>query len=332
MNSNFAYRVVHRSNNYRLAAALIGLVLVIGAGVLSRRYLENLFSGPFVLDRSEILAAGRASDFPKYYLTISGDEVIDTGYQYVTEYDDGREKIDSYYVALALTDRLLLVETKDADFVTEYTGALVSISDEIQREIIGDLESEFPELRGIFLPFMLDTGDFRTNGFIGLGVGTAIVVVCLWWGLTAANRIDNPKKHPFLRDIARFGDTDAVLDQIESELTLSSDSVGKLKMTRNWLVYETNVLLFVTRHRDVMWVYKKVVQHGAGRQHTAVLWDRYGKSVSITGKENVVNAALVAVSHYAPWAIRGYDGETEHAWKYQRRAFIVRVDEERSGQ
>jgi hypothetical protein len=188
-----------------------------------------------------------------------------------------------------------------------------------RREVVDGLESAYGELRGMILPHMLDTGNFRTPGFIGLGVGLVVFLLCAWGISRVMARSSDPSRHPIIRKLARYGDAHTIATQIDYEVNHEkSQTVDGLRFTRSWFVRASSSSLDVMRLDDIVWVYKKVIQHRTnfiptGKTYAALIWDRHGKHMEISGKQKKVDAILQGTLHLRPGCGR-YDQQLQNIW------------------
>jgi hypothetical protein len=336
MNTTFVDDVVNRSNRNLLIISLLALVILIGAEVATFRYFYNFFRGPQPIDAETLLTIEDPEALQQYYVTVEDMDAYDTGFQYVTE-NNGNESIDQSYLLLDLNERWLLTrvsgELADPDNLeSTYTGGLIPISDEIQREVVDVIYEDEPDLEGIFLPYMLDATDFRTPGYLGLIVAAVVLVLSLAGLFTTLRRMSNPASHPAVKSLSRFGDPNTVAQQIELEMASEHPQVGNLHFTRNWMVHKQSASMEAMRYRDVVWAYKRVTQlrtYGipTGKTFNIHIFDRFGKSITPSAKELQVDEALSGIAQRAPWAFIGYDGELEKAWKKQREQVISVIDQ-----
>lgn len=336
MTTNFIHGIIRRSNFYQFLLALVIIIAVIGAAVLARNFYYNLFSGPFDISKQSMLKLKSPDGLSQYYVTIKGDDVIDTGYQQVSR-NYGIETGHESYVALMLDDQFLLVQVSgEASDSIQYSGAIQSIPSDVQREVLDQIIAEVPEVKGRFLPVMLGAGDFRLPGFLAVGATVLVALGGLYLLARVIQRMTDPSTHPIMRGLARFGDAEQTADQIEGEMNQDHPTVGKkTHLTRNWLIHRTGSTLQATRLSDITWMYKHVTQHRTnfiptGKTFKALIWDRSGVCIEIQGKEKEVLAAMEAVAQRTPWSIIGYKPELEQAWKKDRSRFIAAVDQRRS--
>jgi hypothetical protein len=333
MPSDFVTNIIRRSNRNLLLWSLLGIIAVAVGVILGLNYLQNFIQGPYTVDKQEILNIKDLGSQQKTFITLKGDDMVDTGYYHYTQKKGSSvENVDAYYGALLLEDRYLLVKTgqKVDEKTTTYTGGLVAMSSKEQSQIIGDIEQENPDLKGVFLPYMLDTGDFRTPGYIGLAVGGVVLLLSLF-GLSRFAGRSNPLNHPIMKRLAKFGDAEQVASQIDMEMSGDHPKAGNAHFTRSWLVQATGASLNATRFNDIMWVYKKITQHRTngiptGKTYSVLIWDRYGQCITINAKENVINEVIDATLNRAPGAIGGFNKEIETMWNKNRDQFITTVD------
>jgi hypothetical protein len=338
MNENIIQKVIGRSNLNRILLCILGIVIVFGLAALNTRYFYNFFGGPFNAVPADLIAARSASDPQKYWLQVTGEQLINTGVQSITTSKSGTKTVNTTYFALVLDKRLMLVEIdgdQQADTMPpSLTGWLEDITNDEKTKIIQDIETEYPDLKGSFLSFKLQTGDFRTSGIIGLIVGAIVLGFCLW-GIVAVIRYSiDPEAHPILKALARFGPLDFVTHQIETELSAPHTTLGQLHLTGNWLVFAAKSSLSATRYADVVWFYKHITTQRyygipISKTYTAMLYDRYGAQISMIAgrKEKAADEMLHAIYERAPWAVAGFTKDIETAWKKDRAAFLAAVEQ-----
>jgi hypothetical protein len=313
---------------------MLGLLIVFLGVVLNARYLFNMFLGPFDTTQANVLALNDANDTFRYYMNLEGDDHADTGYTYVNKSDSGKETIEYYYHVLVLGDKFLLVKTKQAEIDNRQTGALVDMPSDVQKEVITQLEVEVPQIKGAFLPMMLDATDFRTGGFIGLAVAAVIALLSAIGVLLAFYRFANPEAHPAMKALARYGTLATVTNEINMEMSNPHEQVGKkIHFTRSWLVSTASGLQAMP-YRDMIWCYKQVTQHRTngiptGKTYAAFVNDRHGTSINIPGKEKEINQLLEFAMRSSPGVVTGYSDELSNLWRKDRARFAAAVDERR---
>jgi hypothetical protein len=338
MIDGFIEEQIRRNNRNQIIWAALFLVVVIGAFLLAGNYYYNFFFGPFKVDASQV-AAYQAGNLPQqYYITVTGRDVEDTGYDMYHTDSNGNKTTDASYLALLVGDRLLLVKVPPntiQNATTTMTGALRDLPSEEQSYIIQNLESQYPDIKGAFLPVMLDATNFKTGGTVGLVLGILAIGVCLFFLIRGLMRSD-PDKHPFMKQLARYGQPEFISSSIDMEMAGEHTRIGSLHISPHWLVQTSLTVMKVMRMEDLVWEYKHVLQHRTygiptAKTFTAIICDRNGMSISVGAREAVIDQLLIAVKQYAPWMIAGYTKELANAWRKDRAQLIAAVDANKQG-
>ncbi|HEX2623177.1 MAG TPA: DUF6709 family protein [Phototrophicaceae bacterium] len=333
-------QVVRRSNLNRFLTGIITFAIIAAIVVVSLRYYANFFNGPTEVSFAQLLDVPSDTLKDWDWVTVEGDETVDTGYQYINTSSSGSETVENSYAALWMEDHLLLVklqgEIKDEDDLpTTFSGALTSIPSDVQREVMDEILDDEPDLKDVFFPLMLDTDDYRRGGFLGF-VGLGVLLIFSGFMLiTVFRRIGSPESHPIMKGLSRFGHLDSVIPQLESELNTEHPIVGKFHFTRNWVVQKTVANLQAVPYQDVVWVYQKTTRQRvngvpAGRRFSLMLNDRYGKLIEYQTKEKIVQEIMQNIAQRAPWAVVGYSDEIEKIWRTDRAKFVASVDQRKS--
>jgi hypothetical protein len=330
--------IIRRStaNQFLMAVALVGIVIF---GVVSGiNYYYNLFNGPFEMSENTLLGLESLQGLQEYFVTVEGDEAFDTGYQMVTKWNGLVETGHMNYGALLFDDQLLLYSTRSELGETPnpvVTGALTPI-DTDAREVLEELYSELPELRGEFLPFMLeDDSSFQYMGIAGIGFEIASVLGAGLLTYRGVRFLQSPNNHPIMKSFQRYAhNSERAAQHLQQEMDTEHTKIGKLHLTRNWLAHVQYSNITAMLFKDVVWVYRKTTQHRtngipSGKTHAAIFYDRYGTCIEIKAKEKVVNEMLTAVAERSPFAFMGYDQNLERAWKSQRETIVQTVDQRR---
>lgn len=332
MDNSFINSILRRANRTMLRNSILVLTIIAVLVVLSWRYWLNFFAGPLPMTHAQLIAITDLGSQTRYYVTITGT-IQDTGYQLVSHDSNGsNEKVEANFGALPLQDKFMIVKTSDATFKNTYTGPLMDVSADVNQHVVAGVERDTPDLKGSFLPFMLDaTADFRVPGYVALVVGGVALLLSLRAVLTTFARGTNPASHPIMRGLARFGPLDQIKANIDAEAMTPYQTIGATKFTENWVLNTGSMTLNAMRLGDVIWVYKKVTQHRTngiptGKTYNVQAFDRYGGGMSIAGKQNVIDETLQTIYQRAPWIISGYNAELEKAWKTNRQAMIAAVD------
>ena len=328
-------KAVNRTNRNLILASLLCFVIVAGAIVIGISYWVTLITGPKLLSHDELLAI-QSVDFLPTLVTVQTEESFDTGYeQYVIE-DNGSRTSEHYYIAMLINeDRFLLVEAPPEDPEITYTGALINIPSDVRHDIVDALIREFPDLDGLFLPVMLTTADHTSGGWIGLVVLGVILVVGIVGLMRWIVREFDVSKHPIYKGLARYGDPERVIKQIESEMVLGSEKVGKLQLTPKWAIASTATTFDAIFLKDAVWMYKMVTQHRTngiptGKSFKVLIYDKHGHLMEVPTNKNAVDTMLGEIYQRAPWIITGFSDELQNMWKdHQGRMQMIAEAESR---
>lgn len=341
MTSNLVLSAVRRANRNAMIWSTLGLAVLAVVGALTLRYYINMFSGPRAVSASELIQITNPDTENRYYVSVDGEKALDTGVQMVSRSRrSGTERVTANYVALVVEDRLLVVKTPNElpssndQIPTHYEGALVAMPSDIQREVVSDIEAHVPELKGRFLPYMLDAGSFNTGGIIGLVLMVPLLLLCVFVIVRAVQRNSDPSKHPFVSRLKRFGDPAVVSSEIEAEMQSAHPQLGDVHVTRNWMVMATKSHFQAMRLSDMVWMYKQVTQRRvngipAGKSYAAHLFDSHGMKIEIPGKEEAVDQVIGQVYAAAPWVLAGYNADIQKAWNKDRASLVAAVAQRR---
>ncbi len=330
-------RTLRRSNRILLFFGVLSLVISVAVIALTTvPYFVGKFTGPTPITDKEVINARVNFVQPLYFREVTGQEMLDTGYEeYTYDSDTGRRvSTDYYFGALYMGgDRYLLVRTPESidESQNTYVGSLVEIPGDVQREVVDDLLRELgADAANVqFLPVMLSTSDNQVMCYIG----TAIVAVMLLFGIWATyhgiQRSRDPYKHPALKKLGRYGEISFVIGDIEGELRMADAPVAKrLYVTRNWIASAYGNNFQAMRLDDLVWLHKYSTRSRYGTNHFARFYDRHGVLMGLQGRRSEdVDQMLQAVYDRAPWAIAGFSPDVEKAWKQDRQQLIAAVDQ-----
>ncbi len=320
-------RAVARSNLTILLISLVVLIPALIIGALSTvPYFSAKFNGGQVFRAKEL--ANYNGSLPVYFAQITGSKMIDTGYY----------KDSTHFGALTLGDRVLLMElpTDVVETQTSYTGSLYPMTSEYQDKVISGIETDEPNVKGVFLPFYLSVSDASEFSWNSGAVGLIIAIVGSLCGLVLViSRLLQPARHPIWKRLRRYNtDTEQLLDSIDADLGRGSEALGKVTVSRDWIVFGNGGNFNVMRVADVTWMYMSVVTQRAygiavGKTYSAYLWDQYGVNIQALDKEARVKEILGGIAQRAPWAEIGYSAELQKAWRKEQTAFVARIAERR---
>ena len=217
-------------------------------------------------------------------------------------------------------------------------GSLEKFTSEEQTEIIDDLVAEEPMLEGVFLPYLLRTGNFRAGGLIGLVLGGLAALGCViglgMFMRRNADPIDPPHPQvaePLWADWFTTG-------RIDAEMAGEHTTLAKnFHLTKNWLVYSPAGKFDVMRFEDLAWLYMHVTSHKSyeitvGKTFAVMAYDKFGAQAQMVvgNKEQPAQEVIQAIGQRAPWAMGGFSAELNKAWKKDRENFLAEVEKRKA--
>ncbi len=215
----------------------------------------------------------------------------------------------------------MLVKAPADNHQLQFTGTLTAIPVEVSNGAVRRWDEKHPDLKGAYLPFMLDATGFRTKGdnlLVAAGeVGFGILGLVLV-GIPLRRKMQ-PENHPLLAQLAKYGGLQDVRMRIDSEMR--SEGGGE----------KTNVMAT----RDVVWAYPKVTKHyhsgiPTGKTYSAIIRDSKGQSVEISGKKDSVPKMLESLQRRMPWVLIGFSKELEALWLREKPKFLQLIEQRRA--
>ena len=312
-------------------STLLGLLLAAGW-----RDTYNFIFGPFPVQSSELVSIWNPDAPRRFFLRVQGEESFATGMQEVDA--SNHDKVRAEIIALVVNKRLLLVKTPADNHQLQFTGTLTTVPAEVLHGAVRRWDEKHPDLKGAYLPFMLDATGFRKgdNLFLAIaGAGLGALAVFLM-GIPLLRQFQ-PEGHPLLAQLAKYGGLQDVRMRIDSEIRSEGggEKFGAMQITSNWLIhaaaYKTNVMAT----RDVVWAYPKVTKHyhngiPTGKTYSAIIRDSKGQSVEISGKKDSVPKLLESLQRRMPWLLVGFSKELEALWLKEKPKFVQLIEQRRA--
>lgn len=331
MTDGFLASSVRRLARNYIIAGFLGLAVVAGFLWLEGRYLYNFFHGPFPIDRSVVLSMHDADSRRQYFVSLAGDETFSTGRQ---------EETTDYFItrhypilALRIGDNLLLVKTSGDTSATSFAGALSAIPSDLNEGVVQPLLAKHPELRGRFLPLMLDATSFRSDGYLGLSFAALLSALWTWMLVSGIRWRATPSSHRVYKKLARFGPAQQMEMHFDAQIRANGggEKVGSATLTPNWMINQRAFALSLMRTADVVWCYQRIIKHyhgfiPTGKTFSILAYDRDGTMAEIAVKKNTAAAALAALRNRVPNALFGYNEALFRMWRKNRAEFIRQVD------
>lgn len=341
LEGNFILSQVKRCNRNLIITCVLLLSLTVLLLFASQRYLINVVKGPLIMTADEVVNIKDPDDLDRYYITVTGTEIYDTGLQYVTETVDKYTKevketeVDSDYVMLSINDKFLIAKVPHGKNSLTLTGQLVHMPDDVRRELLsgameeGLTESDFNDL---VLPLMLEDNDFSTLGYFVLVVCALILLFSLWKLFSSIMRGSNPHGHPIYKKLQAFGELTDIESKIDKEITDPSIyQASNFFITETWLLIKKLYSLNVINLKDIVWIYPKVVKHSTyfiptGKTHSLVIHLKDGTTMEQKAKnEEIGQNVLQQINDRVPHVVVGYTDELIKAWNRNRTEFINSV-------
>ena len=333
---DFISRQIRRTNrNLFLFGGCILTILGLLVG-FGWRDTYNFLYGPFPVQNSELVSISNP-DVPKhFFLKVEGEESFATG---MREVDAGNhDKIRAEVVALVVEKRLLLVKTPADNHQVQFTGTLTAVPAKLQHEVIQAEEEKHPELKGTFLPFMLDATGFRKGdnflvAIAGVGLGALGLLLV---GIPLRRQLQ-PDRHPLFAQLAKYGGLQDVRMRIDSEMRGEGggEKFGTMQITTNWLIQAGAYKTSVMATKDVVWAYPKVTKHyhngiPTGKTYSAIVRDSKGQSLEISGKKDSVPKLMEPLQRRMPWVLVGFSKELEALWLKEKPKFFQLIEQRRA--
>ena len=156
----------------RVRRQILAWALMLLAGIafllFNGRYARNFVAGPYNLAPNELAQITDAETTPRYFVSVVGEKILDTGIQEVTTTTRNGVKegsqVSAGYYALVVGDRFLIV--KSAGKPPEKTaGELTPFPSDLSSQLFSG--SDGRELQMHAYPFYLETEGFRYPGVLG---------------------------------------------------------------------------------------------------------------------------------------------------------------------
>ena len=339
-NTIIGKQVLLKSRNLLISNGILMAVLL-GVAGWQYRYLYNFALGPFPVDAKKLEELKSLDDSLQQFITVKGDAIDDTGVQQITKRvrrSTGQtvsESVSAKYQTLKLNKRILLVKSGVSANSTQVTGGLSDISSEVKSRIVDPIESQSSTLKGTFLPFMLDTGDYRAVGYFALLFGVPISLFSLWKIISAIRWRSDLGNHPISKRLAKLGDWQTLNQAIDAEANsgINTITIGNNQLTLSWLLQLQNIEMKAIKLDQLIWGYKKVTSTKYGKFYSLALHDRQGEEYACPcPSEADVELLLKEIFNRFPYLILGYSDELKKMWKRERQKVIESVDQSRQEQ
>jgi hypothetical protein len=323
----------------RVRRQILAWALILLAGIafllFNGRYARNFVEGPYKLAPNELAQITDAETTHRYFVSVVGEKVLDTGIQEVTTTTRNGVKegsqVSAGYYALVVGDRFLIV--KSAGKPPEQTaGELTPFPSDLSSQLFSGVDGR--ELQMHSYPFYLDTEGFRYPGYWAIGI--AWVLFGLFWkfGRPAWIRSQDINKHPLVKRVEQWGDPVGISVNVQREIDSSvRHKSNGILITDNYVVRRRFFSFNILRFDDLLWTYKKVTKRSVNFIPTGKSFDAimifYGGSETFSGNEARVGEVLTLASNRAPWAVVGYSTEIKDLFSKRTDEFCQFVETRR---
>jgi hypothetical protein len=333
---DFISRQIRRTNRNLL---IFGSVILAGLGLLLAggwRDTYNFLFGPFPIQNSDLVSIWNPDVPKRFFLKVEGDETFRTGMREVDA--NNHTKIRAELVALVVDKRLLLVKTPSDNQQVQFTGTLTSIPPEVFNGVVHEWDQKHPDMKGAYLPFMLDATGFRKgdNFWVAAGAAGFGLLGLVLVGIPIRRKLQ-PENHPLLKQLAKYGMLQDVQMRIDSEIRSEGggEKFGAMQITTNWLIHAAACKTSVMATRDVVWAYPKITKHyhngiPTGKTYSAIIRDAKGQSLDISGKKDSVPKLLESLQRRMPWVLVGFSKELEALWLKEKPKFFQLIEQRRA--
>lgn len=330
-------RMCREVSRRRFIAWTVTLLAGVAFVVYCHRYVANFLQGPYSLSAEELAQITDAQSAPRYFVSVDGEKMADTGIQEVTTTtNNGREEgsyVSAHYYAMVVGDHYLIVKSaKEPPLKVE--GELARFSSDLSNQLFtGD---DGRALQAQCYPFYLQTEGFRSAGYWGIAIGLVLLLLIAVFAPRAWIQLQNIDTHPVLRRVRKWGDPTGISMEVEREFNsmVRYKSTG-LFLTDRYAIRKSFFSFNVLRFEDLLWAYKKITKRSVnfiptGKSYEAIL-HFYGGNQTFSGSENLVGEVLGFAASKAPWAVVGYSKEVENLFQKQTSVFCAAVEERRKG-
>ena len=333
---DFISRQIRRTNRNLF---LFGSVILAALGLLLAggwRDTYNFIFGPFPIQNSELVSIWNPDVPKRFFVKLEGEEAFRTGMREVGA--NNHDKIRAEIIALVVDKRLLLVKAPVGKEELQFTGTLTAVPAEVFNGVVHEWDAKHPDMKGAFLPFMLDATGFRKgDNLLVAAAGTGFGLLGLVLVGIPIRRKLQPENHPLLKQLAKYGMLQDIQMRIDSEMRSEGggEKFGAMQITTNWLIhaaaYKTNVMAT----RDVVWAYPKITKHytngiPTGKTYSAIIRDSKGQSLEISGKKDSVPKLLESLQRRMPWVLIGFSKELEALWLKEKPKFFQLIEQRRA--
>jgi hypothetical protein len=265
-------------------------------------YWRGFFRGPQPTSGTE-LASPEFSPRRAGWISVDAAQPVDTGVEIYHTYSDGKKFLQGHYVLAQVDGYPLLIHVQSLREPSPYQGTLKPIEGSLKTQLA---EKSYSSAGGAAGSDYLDTiGEdsfehYREDGIDCLKAFSGFLLFgfpALW--LSVGRTIDK-SRHPFARALAKRGSLAANVQQIDLAMAHGARTLGRLRITPQWLILEKYWVPVPLRVSDVVRVYYKRDQTGPA----CFIDDKLGDTIQASMRSGMAQEAQKIIAAMAPTAIR----------------------------
>jgi hypothetical protein len=335
---------VRRCNRNLLLVNVCLLAALAFLAYTFERYLYNCAVGPLPLTQEELFRVSDPTNMARYFVAISGLQPLETGLQDIEKTEGKTTKVKAEYFAAPIQGKFLFIRSPEARPTSDYRGALLPVPATVQSWFQKNLlDKRSQQFRDVFLPYLVDTNDFRREAYIALAICIPLGLLGAYNIKKALTRMSNIQTSPLYRWLCRYDQSPvAVAQMIDEDLKVTGNthSAGSVQITSSWLLNKRFFHLDVMHLNEIVWIYQKVTQHSynfipTGKSYEVVVSDNSGRTLEVNfgrGKKASEKAValLQVIGSRIPWVVAGYSDELKQEYTKNRPQFVTAVDERRN--
>lgn len=314
------------------------LLMALGLAVYELRTFINNLQGPIALDEARLAAITNPSLRLRNYATVLGQKAVATGITSIERTTRNgvveSERTTAELMALLVGNHILVVKAKPGDTSAKYTGELLTIPEDVKREIFSQIAE--PDLRSATFPLLLDAAVNYGGDLVLSYIAISIFLLLGSYAIAQSKRrTEMPEKHPISKELAQYGPLYSIVPEIDADMAAGTSTLSSTTFSRNWIISCWLTQVAVMKRDEIIWAYKKRTRHSVnflptGSSYGLVLRDKRGKFLELTSSEKNVDLYLKSLAEQTPWIVFGCDRTLEKLYKKQREAFAQGVSERRA--
>lgn len=343
MKQSYFMKIYRKRWTYRLIAmGAMGIIIVTLLSIGAKTYYDNTNNPTVVKDTKDYK---KALD-NESYIKISSDKLYDLDVV-MTETRSKfnikiSENIKSKFLAIKLGEFILPIEVSNKEYEQLMKqekgpyilrGTLTEIKDNDlkilthsieENEILSNGEKHIPYYQYLEYKNPIDSALF----YFVTAAMCLVYILVLFMGVMRKNSIA-------LKSLKNYchGDIEAACQQIDNEISLSNVyKNGPVTLTKNYIIVETQQIVFALPIKELMWVYKQNIKRKvygiipAGKTNTLVLVfsDKRRYKVDLFKGEKTIDQVIEYISENCGTCFVGYSEDLHKLVDKDSEEFILK--------